>query len=307
MLIYVDPQSYTNHFIKDIALDNLPEECEITSDLARLGDVDIYIAGFGNVDKEMIAEAKNLKSIIRNAVGTDNIDKQAAHDYGVPVYNLPYINYESVAELVMGLMISCARHVVFNHQQLCQGIEHNYHRDYQGKELRGKTFGIIGFGRIGKRLAKMIRSCLSKDVIFYDPFVSDHDGEEAGARKMETVADVLKNADFISIHTPLAEETRNLINKENLALCKKDAIIINTARPGIINEEDLYEALKNHEIYAAADDVMETEIGNKLLQLPNFIGTSHVGGNTEECRRRVGEHLLERLMSEIERIEQLEN
>jgi len=296
MLIYVDPQSYTNHYIKELAIDKLPSFCEVTSDLNRLNEVDIYVAGFGQVTREMMEKAVKLKSIVRNAVGTDNIDKQAAKEYGIKVYNLPLVNYESVAEMVVGYMVACGRYMVFNHLNNVNHIKKDYYVDYQGLEIAGKTVGIIGYGHIGRRVGEILKTAFNCKVLFYDPYVEDIDG-----MKCYDYRDLLKLSDFVSIHVPLTPETANMINKETLSLCKKTCIIINAARVGIINEDDLYDALKNKQIWAAADDVLESD-DSKLYTLENFIGTSHICGNSQEARRRVGEHLYVRLMKEIEKI-----
>lgn len=304
MLIYVDPQCYTNHFVKDITLANLPESVEITSDLERLPELDIYVAGYGVVTREMIEKATNLKTIVRNAVGMDNIDREAAKQHGIAVYNLPYVNFQSVAELTIGLFISCGRHVVFNHVQNTKGIAQNYYVDYQGIELTGKTFGIVGFGTIGKKVAAVEQNGFDGKVLVYDKFVPAEVCQQYGVEKVDDLNEFMSRCDFISVHVPLTPETKDLINAEQLAHCKPQCIIVNIARYGVVNEEALYNALKNHQIFAAADDVLETELGNPLFELDNFIGTSHVGGNSQEARRNVGVHLLERLQSEIKKIEE---
>ena len=306
MLIYIDPQSYTNRYIKEITLPGLPKDVQLTSDLKDLKDIDIYVAGFGQVTEEMIDEAVNLKVIVRNAVGTDNIDKMAAARKGIPVYNLPLVNYESVAEMTVGFMIACGRYMVFNHMNNVNGVEVNYYTDYQGQELYGRTFGIMGFGHIGKRVAEILKASFKAKVLIYDPYVSEEQAEKYGVKKLDDYRELLKESDFVSIHTPLTEQTRNMINAETLKLCKPNCIIVNAARGGIVDEDALYEALASRQIFAAADDVLESYEGNKLFTLPNFIGTSHVCGNSAQARRRVGEHLLERLLTEIEKIRQNE-
>lgn len=302
MLIYIDPQCYSNHYITDITIPALPQDCQLTSDLGRLPEVDIYVAGFGQVSREMIEKADKLKVIIRNAVGTDNIDKQAAQQKGIPVYNLPLVNYQSVAEMTVGFMIACGRFMVFNHMNNVNNVDVNYYTDYQGQELNGKTFGIMGFGHIGRRVAEIIQKGFDGKVIIYDPYVDEKQAQQCGVRKVDDYHELLKESDFVSIHTPLTPQTRNLINEETLKLCKKECIIVNAARAGIVDEKALYEALKNHQIFAAADDVLEYDHDNPLYTLPNFIGTSHVCGNSQQARRRVGEHLRDRLLEEIAKI-----
>jgi len=303
MLIYVDPQSYSNHYIKECALDKLPPTCKLTSDLNNLDKIDIYVAGFGQVTKEMIEKAKNLKVIIRNAVGTDNIDKESAKKHNIPVYNLPLVNYESVAELVIACMLACGRYIVFNHVANVNNQQHDYYRQYQGIELFHKTVGILGFGHIGKRVAEIVKAAFGCDVLVYDPFIDASIAEKYGVTLLDDYKEIFKKADFITIHTPLTESTKNMVDAKCLALCKPNCILINAARSGIVNEDDLYEALKNHTIHSSACDVLDKEEGNKLFTLDNFIGTSHVGGNSQEARKRVGEHLYEKLMEEIKKIE----
>ena len=306
MLIYIDPQSYTNRYIKEITVPGLPADCRLTSDLKDLKDIDIYVAGFGQVTEEMIEKATNLKVIVRNAVGTDNIDKMAAARRGIPVYNLPLVNYESVAEMTVGFMIACGRYMVFNHMNNVNNTEVNYYTDYQGQELYGRTFGIMGFGHIGKRVAEILQKSFDAKVLIYDPYVSAEKAEKLGVKKLDDYHELLRQSDFVSIHTPLTEQNRNMINAETLKLCKPNCIIVNAARAGIVDEQALYDALASRQIFAAADDVLENYKDNRLFTLPNFIGTSHVCGNSAQARRRVGEHLLERLLTEIEKIRQEE-
>ena len=302
MYIYVDPQSYNNRHIAEIALTDLPEDCILTSDWQDAGKAEIIIQGLSELSGDMIREAANLKVIIRNAVGMDNIDLKTAKERGIPVYNLPLVNYESVAEMALGLMIDACRFASLSHACNRNGEERRYHRDYHGLELYGRTFGILGFGHIGVRLAEILKNAFKARVLIYDPYISEEFAKEKGVERYEDYHDILREADFISVHCPLTEQTRHMIDREALKLMGPQSVLVNTARAGIVDEEALYDALRNHEIFAAALDVMETEIGNKLFTLDNFVGTSHLGGNTREARLRVGQHLREVLLREISRI-----
>ncbi|MEJ5257749.1 MAG: hydroxyacid dehydrogenase [Fervidobacterium sp.] len=249
------------------------------------------------VTADIIEAGSNLKIIGRAGTGLDNIDVKAAEAKGIKVINTPGANSISVAELAIGLMIACSRHIARGTADLKNGKWTK--KELEGHELFGRTVGIIGFGNIGREVAKRLLAFDMK-VLAYDPFVKETDMPV----KIVDLDTLFKESDYITIHVPLTPETKNLINKETISKMKDSVIIINAARGGIIDEAALYEALTTGKVYAAGLDVFEVEpptdeLRQKLLSLPNVVATPHVGASTFEAQERVGMLLVERLIAEI--------
>lgn len=249
------------------------------------------------VTADIIEAGTKLKIIGRAGTGLDNIDVKAAETKGIKVINTPGANSISVAELTIGLMIACSRHIARGTIDLKNGKWTK--KELEGHELFGRTVGIIGFGNIGREVAKRLLAFDMK-ILAYDPFVKETDMNV----KMVDLDTLYKESDYITIHVPLTPETKNLINKETISKMKDGVIIINAARGGIIDEEALYEALVSGKVYAAGLDVFEVEpptdeLRQKLLALPNIVATPHIGASTFEAQERVGMLLVERLIKEI--------
>jgi D-3-phosphoglycerate dehydrogenase len=249
------------------------------------------------VTADIIETGTKLKIIGRAGTGLDNIDVKAAEAKGIKVINTPGANSISVAELTIGLMIACSRHIARGTIDLKNGKWTK--KELEGHELFGRTVGIIGFGNIGREVAKRLLAFDMK-ILAYDPFVKETDMNV----KMVDLDTLYKESDYITIHVPLTPETKNLINKETISKMKDGVIIINAARGGIIDEEALYEALVSGKVYAAGLDVFEVEpptdeLRQKLLALPNVVATPHIGASTFEAQERVGMLLVERLIKEI--------
>jgi D-3-phosphoglycerate dehydrogenase len=249
------------------------------------------------VTADIIEAGTKLKIIGRAGTGLDNIDVKAAEAKGIKVINTPGANSISVAELTIGLMIACSRHIARGTIDLKNGKWTK--KELEGHELFGRTVGIIGFGNIGREVAKRLLAFDMK-ILAYDPFVKETDMNV----KMVDLDTLYKESDYITIHVPLTPETKNLINKETISKMKDGVIIINAARGGIIDEEALYEALVSGKVYAAGLDVFEVEpptdeLRQKLLALPNIVATPHIGASTFEAQERVGMLLVERLIKEI--------
>ncbi|MEM2896397.1 MAG: hydroxyacid dehydrogenase [Candidatus Bathyarchaeia archaeon] len=237
------------------------------------------------VVKEIIEKGKKLKVIARAGVGLDNIDVKAANERGIIVLNAPEALTTAVAELTLGLII-CAWHRI---------LRVNYALKREGsvekpkpKSLAGKTLGIIGLGRIGYNVAIKAIDALGMKVIAYDPYITPEKAEEIGV-KMVTLEELLKSSDVISIHVPLTDETKGLIGENELKLMKKDALIVNTSRGGIIAERALFSALLSNKIAGAALDVFEKEPPSdlKLCVMPNVVCTPHIGAQTKEAQIEV--------------------
>jgi D-3-phosphoglycerate dehydrogenase len=247
----------------------------------------LVIRSATHVNPDLLEKATNLKYVIRAGEGTDNIDKVACGQKNVKVSNTPGANNNSAAEHAMALIMTTLRKTSFAHASMCVGKWEK--ALFTGNELWKKKVGIIGFGRIGQILAKRLQG-FEVEVLFYDPFVEKSD--LTYATKHETIDSILAEADVVSIHVPLMDATRNLIGKTQFDQMKNDAIIVNAARGGIVNEDDLLEALKNKSIRAAAFDVFAKEPldeNSPLRKLNNMILTPHLGASTEEAQVRVGE------------------
>lgn len=232
------------------------------------------------------AGSPRLRLVGRAGVGVDNIEVPAATKAGVIVMNAPLGNIISAAEHTIGMIFASARMIPQAHAKLAKGEWDK--KSFTGIELDGKTLGILGLGKIGKHVAQVLQAA-GMTVIAYDPFLSAEVAKELRIDSV-TVEELLARADVVTVHTPLTEQTRNLINADRLRLMKKSARIVNVARGGIINEADLAAALKAGTIAGAALDVFENEplqAGSPLFGLPTAILTPHLGASTEEAQVKV--------------------
>jgi len=247
-------------------------------------DADALIIGNDTVDRDVIAAAEKLKVISRYGVGYDNVDLAAASQKGIAVTNTPNTNNNSVADLAIALALSLARSI----PAVSAAVKEGKWSRVMGMEIWGKTLGVIGLGTIGKGVVMRARGFNMK-ALCYDVYQDTAFADRYGV-KYCSLDELLKEADIISIHVPLMPSTRNLIGQKELAAMKKTALLINTARGGIINEDALYEALSNRRIAGAALDVTEHEppSGSPLLNLDNIIITSHIGGYTNDAVRNMG-------------------
>jgi D-3-phosphoglycerate dehydrogenase len=250
-------------------------------------DPDGLIVRQGKITKAVIDSAENLKVICKHGVGVDNIDVDAATDKGIPVMITINANFESVAEHALALIFSLLRKVPKQDRDLRQGIFNK--SNYDGEELFRKTIGLIGFGRIGKRLAELVQPFEPK-LLVYDPFLKNNLVPDY-IEKIEDLEQIFKEADIVSLHCALTPETKGLINKDSIALMKNSAYIINTARGPIINEDDIVQALEEKRIAGAALDTFQVEPpdeNNPLFELDNVVVTSHVGGASNNSLRNMG-------------------
>ena len=219
-------------------------------------------------------------------MGFDNIDLEAATKRGIPVVYSPHANADTVADFTLGLIIALLRKIVDAHLATKSGKFRL--KRFLGVELCNKVIGIIGFGQIGSRVAQRALSFGMK-VITYDPYVKEEVLAKFNARKV-SLEELLRTSDIVTIHVPLTEKTRNLIGEKELKLMKSGAVLINTARGGIVNENALYKALREGWIAGAAIDVYEKEPPSKdnpLFKLDNIIVTPHIAFFTKEAVRRM--------------------
>jgi D-3-phosphoglycerate dehydrogenase len=243
----------------------------------------IIVRSRTKVTKEVIEKAENLKIIARAGVGVDNIDVDAATDKGIMVVNAPQSTSITVAEHAMGLMLALSRKIAIADASVKAGKWEK--SKFMGMELRNKTLGVIGMGRIGSQVVKRSKA-FEMDVIVYDPYITEDAAKELGV-EITTLDDLIQKADVMTIHVPLTPETKGLISKEQLAKMKDHAIILNCARGGIINEADLYEALKERPDMKAGLDVYEDEplTDSPLTTLDNVVLTPHIAASTKEAQR----------------------
>lgn len=254
--------------------------------ISKIADVHVLLVrSQTKVTREIIQAAKNLKLIGRAGVGVDNIDLTAATEHGIIVVNAPDGNTNSAAEHSVAMMTSLARHIPQAYNALKNGVWDR--KTYVGVELKNKTLGVVGFGRIGTEVAHRAKGS-RMNVMAYDPFLTEERAKELGVTKA-TVDEICQAADFITVHTPLLPETQDLFNKERFAMMKPGVRIINCARGGIINEDDLYDAIVEGKVAGAALDVFveEPATDNKLLTLPQVIATPHLGASTIEAQESV--------------------
>jgi D-3-phosphoglycerate dehydrogenase len=244
---------------------------------------DAVIAGLEKYDSNLIANAQKLKVISRYGVGYDNVDLDAASKHGILVTYTPGANSDSVADMAVTLMLSAARNVAYMDQCL---KEKNTRRPI-GMEMWEKTLGIIGTGRIGKGVARRCKG-FNMRILCYDVYQDRSLITECGAEYTD-LENIIKEADFITIHLPLTAETKNMFSTQQFKAMKKNAVIVNTARGGIIDEAALYEALKNGEIGAAGLDVTveDPPYNSPLLTLPNCTVTPHIGATTYEASSKM--------------------
>lgn len=252
--------------------------------LAELVDADGFIIRIGYMDRKNIEAAKNLKVIARPGVGVDNVDLAAATERGIPVVIAPGANTRSVAEHAFAFMLAASKDMLRSDRQTRSG-NFNVRNSYKAFELYGKTLGLIGYGNIGRILAQL-SSAIGMKVIVFDPFVKPETITQQGYQYEKDLTRLLPNVDVLSLHVPLTDATRMMIGERELNLMKPNAVIVNCARGGIIDEQALAEALKNNKIHSAALDVFSSEPVNSdhpLLQLDNAIVTPHMAGLTREA------------------------
>lgn len=241
-----------------------------------------------NIDRNVILNLPKLKIIANYAVGYNNIDIKTADEKNICVTNTPGVLTESTADLAMTLVLACARRVVEGERM----VRHNKFKGWMpklllGLELQNKTFGIIGAGRIGSAVASRALSFGTK-IIYFNRSRNLSLEEKTGAKKV-TLHKLLNSADIISIHLPLNEKSKNLLGKNELALLKKDAILVNTARGEIVDETALIETLKKKKIFSAGFDVYvnEPKINKELYKLDNVVLLPHLGSATIEARNKM--------------------
>ncbi|MBO5339410.1 MAG: D-2-hydroxyacid dehydrogenase [Oscillospiraceae bacterium] len=276
----------------------LPTQDELK---ALIPDVDVLIMRVDPaINKDILDAAANLKVIGVCSVGLNHVDTKYAEEKGIQVFNAPGLNGNAVAELTISKMLDISRGtMVANHDVKVLKQWDKY--KFVGRELRGKTLGVLGFGRIGQRVGEIAR-VFGMKVVAYDPYLPAEIFEKNEATSM-SIADLCAVSDFVTIHLPLNDETRNMFNAESIGKMKNDAVVLNMARGGIVNEQDMYEALVAGKIGGYATDVMENELAaggltegagfdSPLFQCDNFIVSPHIGAQTVDASYDIGQHII---------------
>jgi len=279
--------------LQDAGIQILDNECEVANrkDIAvedllkEIPDFDaLIVRSRTKVTAEIIQAAKNLKVIGRCGVGVDNIDLPAAREKDITVVNAPSATSTAVAELTIGMMFSLAREIPRADASMKRGEW--LKKEFMGVELYGKTLGIIGFGRIGSAVGQMAAAAGLRILACGDFTIPETIRIVGG--EMVMMDEVLAEADFITIHTPLTEKTRGMIDAQAISKMKDGVYLICTARGGVINERNLLDALNSGKVAGAALDVFEKEppVFKELINHPRVIATPRIGGQTHEAQKR---------------------
>jgi D-3-phosphoglycerate dehydrogenase / 2-oxoglutarate reductase len=275
---------------------DVDSDSELTAVIDRYDG--IVIRSATQLTAELIERAERLKVIGRAGVGVDNVDVAAATRRGIVVANAPDSTVVSAAEQTIGLLVALARNIPQAHAALKQG---RWERTrWGGIELAGKTLGVLGFGRIGQQVARRALG-LGMHVVAYDPFVADDRFREAGAARAATVEEVLGIGDFITLHLPLTDETRGLIDRKAIAAMRDGARLVNAARGALVDEDALSEAIRSGKLAGAALDVFSEEpYSGPLLELEDVVVTPHLAASTDEAQDRAGVIVAEQVAAALD-------
>lgn len=276
------PIDYLNS--KEIPFKTNPYGRRLTEEEAIevLAGADAVIAGTEPLTEKVLSELPDLKIISRCGTGMNNVDLEAAEKRGIKVFNTPTIHVDGVAELALTATLASLRKVVRNDTTVRTGEW----KKKMGRSLYGKNVGIIGLGKVGRKFADLL-SPFTSSLFFYDPFV-EADNAIANGFKKVSLDELFERSDVISIHVPYTKENHHMINAENLSHAKKDVVLTNTSRGGLINEDDLFLFLKDNSEAAAHLDVFEEEpYDGRLRELENITLSPHVGTSTKETREEM--------------------
>lgn len=265
----------------DIAYDQMGSDFDEEQFKAIIPDYDALVIGAHKFYPEDMVRCPHLKIICKHGTGVDNIDLDKAKTLGITVTNVPAMNADAVADLTFGHMLNISRGISRSNADIHNGVW----SPFIGRDVYKKTLGLVGFGMIAKNVARRARG-FSMNILAYDPFVKDCPEEFASYVTLADLHTLIKESDIISIHVPLNSETKDLFDKSRIYHMKKKAYLINTARGGIVNEEDLYTCLQDGHLSGAALDVLQDEPikrDNKLLELENVVLTSHMGMHSVEA------------------------
>ncbi len=311
---YMKPKIYITRKLPDIVVDRLREVCEVsmweeeekpvTREVLELEirKVDGLLCTVSDtIDESLMNEASHLKIISNMAVGYNNIDINAASEKGIMVTNTPGVLTETTADLTFALLMATARRLIESSDYLRDGKWKSwYPMQLTGQDINGSTLGIIGMGRIGEALVKRAKGFDMK-VLYSNRSRKLKVEEELGIEYVDKET-LLQQSDFVCVLVPLTPETKNIIDKEELALMKSSSVLINTARGGVVNEKALYDALSSNKIWAAGLDVFEQEpvpTDHPLLTLPNVVAIPHIGSSSIPTRLRMAQLAATNLMDGV--------
>ena len=279
------------HIDVDVKLGLEPEELA-----DQIGEYDaLIVRSATKVTAELIERAENLKVVGRAGIGLDNVDVEAATRHGILVVNAPQSNILSAAEHTLALLLAQARNIPQAHAALVRGA---WEREkWQGIELHGKTLGIVGLGRVGTLVAQRA-SAFGMRLVAYDPYVTPARASQMGVDLVETVGELCRRADFITIHLPKTPETVGIVGARELQNVQPGVRIVNTARGGLIDEDALVDALRDGRVAGAAVDVFDEEpvTDHPLFSLPNVVVTPHLGASTAEAQDKAGLAIAEQVL-----------
>ena len=274
------------------ALEKIKEFADILTSYEQLSEADAVLNRNLSLTREELAKAKNLKVVGIHGTGTDGVDLEAAMEQGIQVFNVPSQNAESVAELIVCQTLLLARKIHPIQKRLMTGMPlPNTPAEFCGMELKGKTFGMLGVGEIAKKACRILTKGFGMKAAGYSRSLTPALAKKYGITYCASTEELLRQSDVVSVGMALCKETEGWVGRLEFSQMKPTALFINTARGKIVDEQALYEALRDGKIAGAACDVFETEPPtelNPLLSLPNFIATPHIGAHTEEALYRVG-------------------
>lgn len=298
---------YLCEYIHPEAFRMLAEQAEIISDAARLAECDGAINRNLRMDKAWLDKCPKLKVIGVHGTGLDGVDLAEARRRGIRVVNTPGENAASVAELIVTLALMLSRHVPKFDRDLQAGkLLTNCGGNLAGRELGGQIFGTIGTGNIAEKAVRILTKGFGMEAIGWSPNLTEEKAAKLGLHRCANPEEVFEKAHIVSLSVPLTDTTRGMVNASLLARMKPGAILINTARGGLVDEAALYQALTVGTLGAAGCDVLQQEppaLDNPLVRLPNFLALPHIGANTEEALYRVSTRTVRQVLDVLDEIE----
>lgn len=299
---------YLNDHICQSAVERLRKHVELVDNFDHPEELDAIIVRQQYCTREIIAKAKKCKLIQMHGTGLDRVDVEAAKEYGIPVLTTAGGNAESVAELAVAMILSLSRKLPYINQGVKKGAFQSFGLpETEGSEVRDKVLGLVGGGRIAQITANIMKAAFNSKILVYDPFLPALKAVELGFEKIDTLEELTRRSDFISIHVPLTDSTWHMFHEGSFDHANPDLILVNTARGGVVDEKALYEALVSGKIKAAGMDVFEEQppkVDNPLLSLENFIGTIHIGGSTKEALERNGKGVVDNVFQALGVVEE---
>lgn len=257
--------------------------------ISEIGDIDgAIVRAKGGMTRRIMERAPKLRVVGRHGVGVDNVDLEAATEHGIQVVNTPQATVEGVAEHTVGLMLALSKSIAYGDAQIRAG-HFDVRYTAQGREMNGRILGVVGFGRIGRRVAQICHLGFNMPVLYYDVLPAPELERELGARQVD-LPDLLRTAEYITVHTPLLPQTRGLIGEEEFALMRPEAMFFNTSRGPVVDEAALVKVLTERRIRGAGLDVYEREptpADHPLFKLDNVVLTPHLATTTEEALREM--------------------